>query len=374
MLFKNAFIFTTEGSFVHGSFRVENGKFAEVLYTADNEDGVDLNGAHVIPGLVDIHSHGNSGADFSDGDLGGLILMARYLAKNGVTSFAPASMTLPYEILEKAFINASKFEHERTCDCARLMGIHMEGPFFSDKKKGAQNGAFLKLPDYSAFKRLYDAGGGLLKIVDIAPELKGAEEFTALACKLCTVSVAHTNADYDEAKAVFSAGATHLTHLFNAMPPLHHRRPGVIGAAADQSNVVAELICDGYHVHESAVRMAFKLFPRRICLISDALRCCGMPDGSYMLGGQEIHLKGGMAKLADGTIAGSASNLYTCMKNAIAFGVSREQAVLSSTLIPAEQIRKEKEIGSIKPGRFADFIICDEELNKKAVYLEGRII
>ena len=374
MLFKNAFIFTTEKSFVHGSFRVENGKFAEVLYTASNEDGVDLNGAYVIPGLVDIHSHGNSGVDFSDGDLDGLILMAKYLAKNGVTSFVPASLTLPYEILEKAFINASKFEHERTCDCARLMGIHMEGPFFSDKKKGAQNCALVKLPDYCAFKRLYDASGGLLKIVDIAPELKGAEEFTALASKLCTVSVAHTDADYEEAKAVFSAGATHLTHLFNAMPPLHHRRPGVIGAAADLRNVVAELICDGYHVHESAVRMAFKLFPRRICLISDALRCCGMPDGSYMLGGQEIHLKGGLAKLADGTIAGSASNLYTCMKNAIAFGISKEQAVLSSTLIPARQIRGEKEIGSIEPGRFADFIVCDEALNKKAVYLKGRII
>ena len=275
MFFRNAFIFTRDASFVHGSFRVENGKFAEVFCTAVNGDGIDLNGAFVIPGLVDIHIHGNSGADFSDGDRNGLITMARYLAKNGVTSFAPASMTLPYEILEAAFINASGFEHERAGDCSRLMGIHMEGPFFSEKKKGAQNGAFLKLPDYIAFKRLYDASNGLLRIVDIAPELKGAQTFTALVSKLCTVSAAHTDADYEEAKAVFSAGATHLTHLFNAMPPLHHRSPGVIGAAAEQSNVIAELICDGHHVHESAVRMAFKLFPRRICLISDALRCCG---------------------------------------------------------------------------------------------------
>ncbi len=374
MFFRNAFIFTRDASFVHGSFRVENGKFAEVFCTAVNGDGIDLNGAFVIPGLVDIHIHGNSGADFSDGDRNGLITMARYLAKNGVTSFAPASMTLPYEILEAAFINASGFEHERAGDCSRLMGIHMEGPFFSEKKKGAQNGAFLKLPDYIAFKRLYDASNGLLRIVDIAPELKGAQTFTALVSKLCTVSAAHTDADYEEAKAVFSAGATHLTHLFNAMPPLHHRSPGVIGAAAEQSNVIAELICDGHHVHESAVRMAFKLFPRRICLISDALRCCGMPDGTYMLGGQDVNLKGGVAKLADGTIAGSAANLYTCMKTAVAFGIPREQAVLSSTLIPARQIRRENEIGSIEPGRFADFIICDEALNRKAVYLEGRII
>lgn len=374
MFFKNAFIFTRDASFVHGSFRVENGKFAEVFYTAASEDGVDLNGAYVIPGLVDIHIHGNSGADFSDGDHDGLITMARYLAKNGVTSFAPASMTLPYEMLEAAFINASRFENERAGDCARLAGIHMEGPFFSEKKKGAQNGAFLKLPDYIAFKRLYDVSNGLLRIVDIAPELKGAQAFTALASKLCTVSVAHTDADYEEAKAVFSAGATHLTHLFNAMPPLHHRSPGVIGAAAEQSNIIAELICDGYHVHESAVRLAFKMFPRRICLVSDALRCCGMPDGTYTLGGQDVHLMGGVAKLANGAIAGSAANLYTCMKTAVAFGIPREQAVLSSTLIPAMQIGREKEIGSIGPGRFADFVICDEALNRKEVYLEGRCL
>ena len=371
MLFKNANIFTEEGVFTHGSFRVEDGKFTEILTSVPEEDGVDLAGAYVIPGLIDVHNHGNSGADFSDGDYEGLVKMARYLAKNGVTSFAPASMTLPYEVLEAAFATAVRITEEQPAGCARLMGIQMEGPFFSEKKKGAQNGAYLKNPDFDAFKRLYDGCDGLIRIADLAPELPGAVEFTEKASKLCTVSVAHTDADYDQAKAVFDAGATHLTHLYNAMPSIHHRKPGTIGAASENENVIAELICDGQHVHPSSVRMAFRLFPERICLISDALRCCGMPDGQYELGGQDIFLKGNVAKLADGTIAGSVTNLYGCMRKAVEFGISREQAILSSTIIPARQLGREKEIGSIAPGKLADFVVCTADLEEKAVYMGG---
>ena len=371
MLFKNAYIFTEEGVFTHGSFRVEAGKFTEVLSTVPAEDGVDLEGQYVIPGLIDVHNHGNSGADFSDGDYEGLVKMARYLAKSGVTSFAPASMTLPYEVLEKAFATAVRIVDEQPKGCARLMGIQMEGPFFSEKKKGAQNGAYLKDPDFEAFKKLYDGCKGLIRIADVAPELPGAVDFTREAAKLCTVSIAHTDANYEEADAVLAAGATHLTHLYNAMPPIHHRKPGVIGAGSERENVIAELICDGEHVHPSSVRMAFKLFPGRICLVSDALRCCGMPDGQYELGGQDIFLKGNVAKLADGTIAGSVTNLYGCMRKAVEFGISREQAILSSTIIPARQLGREKEIGSIAPGKLADFVVCTADLEKKAVYMGG---
>lgn len=374
MLFKNAYIFTEEGVFTHGSFRVEDGKFTEILTTVPEEEGVDLEGQYVIPGLIDVHNHGNSGADFSDGDYEGLVKMARYLAKNGVTSFAPASMTLPYEVLEKAFATAVRITEEQPEGCARLMGIQMEGPFFSEKKKGAQNGAYLKDPDFRAFKKLYDGCNGLVRIADVAPELPGAVEFTREASKLCTVSIAHTDANYEEAEAVLSAGATHLTHLYNAMPPIHHRKPGVIGAGSERENVIAELICDGEHVHPSSVRMAFKLFPGRICLVSDALRCCGMPNGQYELGGQEIFLNGNVAKLADGTLAGSVTNLYDCMRKAVEFGISKEQAILSSTIIPARQLQREQEIGSIAPGKFADFVICDEKMEKKAVYLGGKAL
>ena len=374
MLFKNAYIFTEEGVFTHGSFRVADGKFTEVLSTVPAEDGVDLEGQYVIPGLIDVHNHGNSGADFSDGDYEGLVKMAQYLAKNGVTSFAPASMTLPYEVLEKAFATALRLTEEQPEGCARLMGIQMEGPFFSEKKKGAQNGAELKDPDFEAFKKLYEGCNGLVRIADVAPELPGAVEFTREASKLCTVSIAHTDANYEEADAVLAAGATHLTHLYNAMPPIHHRKPGVIGAGSERENVIAELICDGEHVHPSSVRMAFKLFPGRICLVSDALRCCGMPNGQYELGGQEVFLEGNVARLADGTIAGSATNLYDCMRKAVEFGISKEQAILSSTIIPARQLGRGEEIGSIAPGKLADFVVCTADLEKTAVYLGGKAL
>lgn len=370
MRYENGWIFA-DGRFVRGGFSVENGRFAHVLEDVPGP-AEDLDGALVIPGLVDIHVHGCAGADFSDGDYAGLVRMARYLARRGVTSFAPASMTLPYDALDKAFHAAARLRREGLADGARLMGIQMEGPFLSREKRGSQNPAYLRLPDWDRFLRLYDAAEGLLRIVDVAPELPGAVEFTRRASEKCRVSVAHTAAGYDQAAAVFDAGATHLTHLFNAMSGIHHRHPGPIGAASERENVTAELICDGIHVHPSAVRMAFRLFPGRICLISDALRCCGMADGSYSLGGQEILLSGGVARLTGGAIAGSAADLYQCMRRAVSFGIPREQAVWAATALPARVIGRESETGAIADGREADFVICGGELEPEAVYLGGK--
>lgn len=370
MRYENGWIFA-DGRFVRGGFSVENGRFAHVLEDVPGP-AEDLDGALVIPGLVDIHVHGCAGADFSDGDYAGLVRMARYLARRGVTSFAPASMTLPYDALDKAFHAAARLRREGLADGARLMGIQMEGPFLSREKRGSQNPAYLRLPDWDRFLRLYDAAEGLLRIVDVAPELPGAVEFTRRASEKCRVSVAHTAAGYDQAAAVFDAGATHLTHLFNAMSGIHHRHPGPIGAASERENVTAELICDGIHVHPSAVRMAFRLFLGRICLISDALRCCGMADGSYSLGGQEILLSGGVARLTGGAIAGSAADLYQCMRRAVSFGIPREQAVWAATALPARVIGRESETGAIADGRAADFVICGGELEPEAVYLGGK--
>ena len=370
MRYENGWIFA-DGRFVRGGFSVENGRFAHVLEDVPGP-AEDLDGALVIPGLVDIHVHGCAGADFSDGDYAGLVGMARYLGRRGVTSFAPASMTLPYDALDKAFHAAARLRREGLADGARLMGIQMEGPFLSREKRGSQNPAYLRLPDWDRFLRLYDAAEGLLRIVDVAPELPGAVEFTRRASEKCRVSVAHTAAGYDQAAAVFDAGATHLTHLFNAMSGIHHRHPGPIGAASERENVTAELICDGIHVHPSAVRMAFRLFPGRICLISDALRCCGMADGSYSLGGQEILLSGGVARLTGGAIAGSAADLYQCMRRAVSFGIPRERAVWAATALPARVIGRESETGAIADGRAADFVICGGELEPEAVYLGGK--
>ncbi len=374
MFYKNARIFCADGQFRHGAFEVTgDGLFGAILPQAVPADAVDLAGATVIPGLVDVHNHGNSGCDFSDGDYEGLKTMARYLAENGITSFAPASMTLPYEVLQKAFAAAKQLHEEMPAGHSRLMGIQMEGPYFSEKKKGAQNGAYLKEPDFEGFKTLFDGCGGLVGIVDVAPELPGAAEFVEQASKLCTVSVAHTDSDYDRARIAFDRGATHLTHLFNAMPGIHHRSPGVIPAAAENPRVRAELICDGLHVHPASVRLAFSMFgPERMVLVSDALRCCGMPDGEYELGGQQVFLKDGIAKLADGTIAGAATNLFDGMKNAILFGIPEADAVRAATVNPACAIGAQDKVGLIAAGRYADFIVCRSDYTGCRVFMGGR--
>ena len=374
MFYKNARIFTSDFRFQTGAFEVtEDGKFGAILPDAVPADAIDLQGATVIPGLIDVHSHGAAGADFSDGDYEGLKKIAACLAQAGVTSFAPASMTLPYDVLAKAFAIAKQLVEEAPAGCSRLMGIQMEGPYFSEKKKGAQNGEYLKTPDFNGFKKLFDDCGGLIKIADVAPELPGAAEFVEQASKLCTVSVAHTDSDYDHAKAAFDAGATHLTHLYNCMPGIHHRNPGVIPAAVENLNVRAEVICDGQHVHPASVRLAFSMFgAERMILVSDALRCAGMPEGQYELGGQQVFLKDGLARLADGTIAGSASNLYAGLQKAIAFGIPEADAVRACTYNPACSLGAQDKVGAIKEGYFADFLICSANYTEKRVFLGGK--
>ncbi len=374
MFYKNARIYCADFQFRTGAFEVTgDGKFGAVLPENVPEDAIDLQGATVIPGLCDVHNHGNSGEDFSDGNYDGLVKIAKYLASQGVTSFAPASMTLPYDVLSKAFATGRHLADAQPQGCSRLMGIQMEGPYFSEKKKGAQNGAYLKTPDYEGFKKLYDECGGLVRIVDLAPELADSKEFVEKASKLCTVSVAHTDSDYDHAKMAFDAGATHLTHLYNGMPSIHHRNPGVIPAAVENPNVRAEIICDGLHIHPASVRLSFKMFGAdRMIIISDALRCCGMPDGEYELGGQQVFLSGGIAKLSDGTIAGSATNLFECMRRAMSFGISEEDAIRAASYNPACSLGVQDKIGSIDTGKLADFVVCSSDYSEKTVYIGGK--
>ena len=377
MFYKNARIFCSDFTFREGAFEVVDGKFGAILPEYVPEDAIDLGGATVIPGLVEVHSHGNSGADFSDGDYEGLKAMARYFAQCGVTSFAPASMTLPYDVLSKAFATAKKLKEEAPEGHSRIMGIQMEGPYFSYAKRGAQNPDYLKEPDFDGFKKLYEECGGLVRIVDIAPELPGAAEFVAKAKDLCTVSIAHTDSDYDHAKAAVDAGVTHLTHLYNAMPGIHHRNPGVIPAAVENKNVRAEIICDGMHIHPASVRLAFSMFGgERMIIVSDSGRCAGQPDGTtFDIGGQTAQLVGGVAKLvADGTIACSASNMWHCLTNVLSWNIAEEDAIRAATYNPACALGVQDVVGSIETGKQADFIVCTEGYAGKRVFLAGKEI
>lgn len=368
MKIDNVRYFGEDLQFHTGSVEVRDGMIAAV------KEFECTPGYTLIPGLIDIHQHGNSGADFSDGIYDGLMRMARYHALHGVTSFAPASMTLPEEHLHTAYRTAVRLRDSLPGGHAVIRGIYMEGPFFSEKKKGAQSAAHLCLPDAEMVRRLNASADGMIRIVCVAPELEGALAFIREIAPSIRVSVGHTNADYAEAAEGFRAGATQVTHLFNAMPPMLHRSPGVIGAAAESDTVVAELICDGIHVHESVVRAAFKLFPGRICLISDSMAACGMPDGQYELGGQTVIAEGNRALLSDGTLAGSATPLYTCMQNAIRYGISPEQAVCAAAYTPARLIGADALVGSIAAGKYADLVLCDGHWDIQDVLIGGKSV
>ena len=367
MLFSNARIFTPEG-YIPGGFRVEGGVFA-ALYPGMREGGADLQGAKVLPGLVDIHIHGAVGEDVSDGDAPGLERMARYLASRGVTAFLPTVMTLPYTRIERALGAVKRARREDPGDGARILGARLEGPFLSRTRCGAQESAWLREPDAAFAARLWEG----VRIVDLAPELPGALELIRRTPPRL-ISLGHTAADYDAAAAAFAAGARHVTLLFNAMEPFHHRRPGLIGAAAERQDVTAELISDGIHVHPSAVRLAFRLFAGRLCLVSDALRCCGLGEGRYSLTGREVEVRDGAAYLPDGTLAGSATDLLEALRRAARFGVGEEQAIRAATITPARVLGEEKRLGSIEEGKAADFLVCSEDLSLREVYLAGRRI
>ncbi|MCI8680092.1 MAG: N-acetylglucosamine-6-phosphate deacetylase [Oscillospiraceae bacterium] len=330
------------------------------------EGPADMEGGYVIPGLVDVHTHGAVGEDFSDGKPAGLQPLADYYAAHGVTSYLATTMTLREEVLTPAMHAIRDFKPSGGAKCA---GVHLEGPFLSYAKRGAQAAENLHKPDPALFHRLNEASGGQVRLVTVACEEEGALPFIREISRICTVSLGHTTADYDTAMSGFLAGASHATHLYNGMPSLLHRAPGVIGAAFDAGASV-ELICDGLHIHPSVIRATYQLFGDKLNLISDSLRCAGMPDGDYELGGQPIVVKNHKATLLDGTLAGSSISLLDAVRNVVRFGLPLAGAVYAASTAPA--LAAGLDAGVIAQGKAADLLVLDEDLALKAVFVDGQ--
>ena len=362
MRIRNANIYTEEHRFVRGDAAVENGRFVSCTGDPAGEEAVvDAEGMYLIPGLVDIHFHGCKGADMCDGTKEALDVITSYEASVGVTSVCPATMTIPKDELLEVMKNAGSYEYSGG---SHLVGINMEGPFISPAKKGAQAAENIMHCDYEYFSQLQKAANGLIKLVDIAPEEPGAMEFIDRAKGEVVISLAHTASDYDTAREAIEHGASHATHLYNAMTGLNHRNPGVVGAARDAKNVTAELICDGVHIHPSVVRATFSMFGSdRVILISDSMRACGMPDGESELGGQVVIKKGNEARLVTGELAGSVTNVYGCMVKAIEFGIPIADAIKAATYNPAKAIGILDEFGTIEIGKKPGFVLVNEDFS-----------
>lgn len=387
MIITNVKIYTEEKVFIPGSIRIEEDKIQEILLQKEQrsekkeetEFVLDGGGNYAIPGLIDLHFHGCKGYDFCDGTIEAIENIAKYEALMGITAICPATMTLPAEELKKILSVAAEFKRrqEKTHSGSDFLGINMEGPFISRKKKGAQDERNIIPCSTRIYRQFQTAAKGLVKLIGVAPEESNAIPFIEEVKKEVKVSLAHTNASYEKAKEAFDHGACHAVHLYNAMSPFSHREPGVVGAVADSPHVMAEIICDGIHVHPAAVRATFQMLGAdRIILISDSMRATGMPDGNYTLGGLEVTVSGKHAALtSDGALAGSVTNLFDCMKTAVKeMGIPLETCIACATINPAKSLGVEKTYGVIAPGRKANLILMDDQLEIQSVIKDGKII
>lgn len=371
MHIKGTSVFTESDGLVKRDFYIQNDRLAE-----DSDDGcvIEADNLIAVPGLIDIHFHGAVGCDTCDASENSLHKICKYEAASGILAVCPATMTYKEDYLSKIMETVSDFT---SADGeADLVGINMEGPFINGNKAGAQNREYIMLPDANVFRDLQRKSGNRIKLLDVAPELPGAMEMISELKNEVKISIAHTEADYDTAVNAFKAGASHITHLYNAMNGISHRAPGPVIASLE-NKAETELICDGVHVDPAVIRFTFNLFDDdKLILISDSMRACGLPDGIYDLGGQNVKVSGNKAVLTSDnkTIAGSVTNLYSCMVNAVKFGVKPFKAIKAATLNPAVSIGIDKDYGSLETGRRANILLVDKDWNIRKIIKDGKLI
>lgn len=374
MIIKNAKVYTPEHRFQVQDLTIRNGRIVSDADPLENEEIIDATGLTALPGLVDIHFHGAVGHDFCDADEAGLQAIADFEASRGILAICPATMTFSEEILNGIADVAAAHKNEKGAD---LVGINMEGPYISPKRIGAQNPKYVQGADVEMFRRLQKRSNGLFKLVDIAPEEPGNMEFIKACHDEVRISLAHTCTDYDTAKEAFASGASHMTHLYNAMFGINHRDPGPIIAALEDGAEV-ELITDGVHIHPAMVRFTFHTFgDDKVILIADSMEAAGLPDGQYQLGGQAVTVTGPRAVLTEhpDTIAGSSTCLFDCMKRAVLdMGIPLESAVRAASENPAKSIGVDADYGSLAEGRYGNVILVDDALNIKSVIQKGVVL
>ena len=370
MKITNVQVYGEDGVFRSGEVTFHDGVIGQTC--SEDCTVIDGKGGYLIPGLIDVHFHGCVGHDLCDANPEGLAKIAAYEASNGITSICPASMTIEVEQLHKVMETVRDYDVNTPGAC--LVGINLEGPFISPQKKGAQPEEYIQVCNLPLYRALQEGSGNKIKLVDIAPETAGAMEFIEAVKDEVRISIAHTMADYDTATRAFVKGASHVTHLYNAMPPFAHRDPGVIGAAFDWANNHVELICDGIHIHPSVVRATFQLFGRdRVVLISDSMNATGLSNGTYSLGGQEVIMKDGVCRIANGSLAGSATHLMDCLRRAVKMmGIPLQDAVWAATHNPAQVLGIYNDRGSISEGKRADLVLLDADLNIQTVFIAGK--
>lgn len=368
MILKNCTFFNEEFEKEFGDIKIENGRITEIGFFT--EDGRDMSGKILLPGFVDIHIHGCAGGDFSDGTAEAFDKISAELAKHGVTSFCGTTMTLPQERLKTICKAAEGYAAPKS----KLVGVNLEGPYIAPAKKGAQNGEFVRPCSISEIEELTEICGNI-KLITIAPETSDSTDFIRYISKKMTVSVGHSEAAEEQCRKAIENGVTHATHLYNAMTPQTHRSAGIVGTALD-SGITCEIICDGAHVCPTVLRNTFKILgENRACVISDSMRAAGLGTGEFELGGQTVYVSenDSVARLKDGTIAASITNLFDEFKNLLAYGIDFKTALKSCTINPARVIGEDKNIGSVAAGKCADLLAVDEALNIQEVYIDGTL-